>query len=90
MFESLKNLNNLRKQAAELQKQLEAEKLTVNSADGLVTITLNGSHELIDLQINKELSETNRDQLVKSFKDAYNKAEKELKTILAKKFQGLI
>lgn len=90
MFENLKNLNNLRKQAAELQKQLEAEKLTTTSSDGLVTITLNGSHELIDLQINKELSETSRDQLVASFKEAYNKAEGELKSILAKKFQGLI
>jgi|GEM_PF-4540441 DNA-binding protein YbaB len=90
MFDQLKNLNNLRKQAAELQKQLEAEKITASSPDNLITITLNGAHELIDLKINRELSAVNADQLTFAFKDAYNRAESQLKNLLAKKFQGLI
>ncbi|HEX9503969.1 MAG TPA: YbaB/EbfC family nucleoid-associated protein [Patescibacteria group bacterium] len=90
MFEQLKNLNNLRKQAAELQKQLEAEKVTATSSDGTVTLTINGSHELLDVKINSELSAINKDQLAGSFKNAYAKAENELKSILAKKFQGMI
>jgi DNA-binding protein YbaB len=90
MFDQLKNLNNLRKQAAELQKQLDAEKITTNSSDGLVTLTLNGSHELIELKINSEVSTLNNDQVSRAFKDAYNKAESELKNILARKFQGMI
>lgn len=87
MFGQLKDLYNLRKQAAELQKQLENEKITSTSSDNLVTLTLNGSHDLIDVKINGEGSS---DQLAHSFKDAYNKAQSELKSILAQKFQGMM
>jgi DNA-binding YbaB/EbfC family protein len=90
MFESLKNLNNLRKQAAELQKQLEAEKISATSSDGFITVTLNGSHELLDVTINKETSETNKEQFSRSIKDAYSKADAQLKSILAQKFRGMI
>ena len=87
MFDSLKDLYKLKKEAAELQKQLEAEKISTTSSDGLVNITLNGSHELIDLQITRDAS---KDEIVKAFKEAYNKAQSELKNTLARKFQGMI
>ena len=90
MFDQLRNLNNLRKQAAELQKQLEAEKITTESRNGLITITINGSHELLDVKINKELTETNKDQIADSFKDAFDQAEGKLKSVLAEKFKGMI
>ena len=50
MFGQLKDIYNLRKQAAELQKQMESEKITVNSPDNLITLTINGNHELLDVK----------------------------------------
>lgn len=90
MLDNLKNLYNLRKQAQELQKQLEAEKINAVSSDGLISLTLNGSHELINFKVNSAVAEVSNDQLEKSFMEAYNKAQNELKNILAQKFQGLL
>jgi DNA-binding YbaB/EbfC family protein len=90
MFDQLKDLYNLRKQAAELQKQLESERISSDSNNGLVTITINGSHQLLDLTINKELAETNKEQLSGAIKDAYNQAAENLKSLLAEKFKGMM
>ena len=90
MFEQLRDLNNLSKQANELQKTLEAERITISSANGLVKLTLNGAHELIDLKINSDLANITSETLISAFKQAYNQAQSELKTTLARKFQGLI
>ncbi|MBX4186705.1 MAG: YbaB/EbfC family nucleoid-associated protein [Candidatus Doudnabacteria bacterium] len=90
MFDQLRDLNNLRKQAAELQKQLAAEKITANSGNGQVTISINGNHELLEVIINSDLSGLDKSQLANSFKDAYNKAADQLKSILASKFRGMI
>jgi DNA-binding protein YbaB len=87
MFGQLKDLYNLRKQAQELQKQLEGEKITASSSDNLVTLTLNGNHELIEVKINDG---SNPDALARAFKDAYNKAQNDLKTLMAQKFQGMM
>ncbi len=87
MFGQLKDLYNLRKQAQELQKQLENEKITASSSDNLVTLTINGSHELIEVKINQDSS---KEQIANAFRDAYNKAQNDLKSILASKFQGML
>jgi nucleoid-associated protein EbfC len=90
MFGQLKDLYNLRKQAAELQKQMEAERITAQSGNGLVTITINGSHEVVDFTINKELSETNKEQLSGAIKDAFHQASEKLKSVMADKFKGMM
>ncbi len=86
MFGQLKDLYNLRKQAQELQKQMESEKITASSPDNLVTLTLNGNHDLIDVNV----SEGSPEALAKAFKDAYAKAQNDLKSVLAQKFQGMM
>ena len=90
MLDQIKDLYKLRKQAQELQKQLEAEKINTMSSDGLVSMTLNGSHELLNFKINSEIGSVSNAQLEKSFMEAYNKAQNELKNVLAQKFQGML
>ena len=90
MLNDLKNLYNLRKQAQELQKRLEAEKITSTSSDGLVSLSLNGSHELVYFKVNGDAKQINTQTLERSFMEAYNKAQNELKNILAQKFQDML
>ncbi|OGE73892.1 MAG: hypothetical protein A3I07_03485 [Candidatus Doudnabacteria bacterium RIFCSPLOWO2_02_FULL_42_9] len=87
MFGQLKDLYNLQKQAKELQKQLENEKVAVSSSDNSVTITINGNHELLDIQIHNTDS---KEALARAIKEAYAVAEAQLKSILAEKFKGMI
>jgi len=85
MFDQLKDLNNLRKQAAELQKQLEAEVFTETA--GSVTLTLNGNQELLEVIVAEQ---ADRKTIANDFREAYTRAQKKLKASLASKFQGLI
>ena len=88
MFDQLKNVYNLRKQAAELKQQLEQEKITAASDDGLVTLTLSGSQEILDVKIDPEKS-LSAPALETAFKNAYRKASDELKSLLSRKFAGM-
>ncbi|MEO8065709.1 MAG: YbaB/EbfC family nucleoid-associated protein [Candidatus Doudnabacteria bacterium] len=85
MFDNIKDLYNLRKQAAELQNQLGSEKFTETS--GNVTLTLNGNQELLEVKITDGSDIKN---LETDFKNAYNKAQNKLKSALASKFQGML
>lgn len=56
-----KNMNNLLKQAQQmqqkmaiLQKELEAREIEVSSGGGMIKIKMNGKQEIIDLKINPE------------------------------------
>lgn len=89
MFGQLKDLYNLRKQAQELQKQLENEKVIGTSNDGLVTVTINGNHEVLDVKIHSE-RELNSSKLESAFKNAHKNALDELKSNLSKKFAGMM
>jgi len=87
MFDNLKNLYAMKKQAEELQRQMAEEKIT--GSCGLVNLTINGNQELLDVQI--ESTEPVDPQTVASdFKKAYNAAQKEMKNMLAKRFKGMM
>ena len=88
MFDQLKNVYNLRKQAAELKQQLEREKITAASDDGLVTLTLSGSQEILEVKIDPTQTLTAQ-ALEAAFKNAYRKASDELKNLLSRKFAGM-
>ncbi len=87
MFDQIKNLYNLKKQAEELQKQMAGEKFTGTS--GLVSITLNGNQDLIDVQIAS--SEPVDGQVVaRDFQKAFRAAQDQMKRVMAEKFKGMI
>ena len=59
-------MNNLLKQAREMQskmssmqKELEANEMTVTGSGGAVTIKINGKQEILDLKINPEIVDPN-------------------------------
>ncbi|HEV8601624.1 MAG TPA: YbaB/EbfC family nucleoid-associated protein [Patescibacteria group bacterium] len=89
MFDQIKDLYNLRKQAQELQKQMATEQVTGNSQDKTFSITINGNHELMSVNISPDIN-LNHPEIEKNIKQAFADAQEKLKALLAQKFQGLI
>ncbi|MCA9397926.1 YbaB/EbfC family nucleoid-associated protein [candidate division WWE3 bacterium] len=78
MFDKIKQLNELRSNYKQLQKELEAEILEVNHKG--VDVKLNGNMDILELKSNDKDDET----IVK----AINEASKQMKKVLEKKMRG--
>jgi DNA-binding protein YbaB len=89
MFDQLKDLYNLRKQAAEIQKQMAHEQVTGSSADGTFSLTINGNHELIKVDISQDI-DLHHPEIEKNIKQAHQNAQEKLKKLLAEKFQDML
>ncbi|MEJ0021073.1 MAG: YbaB/EbfC family nucleoid-associated protein [Candidatus Doudnabacteria bacterium] len=85
----MKDLYNLRKQAQEIQKQMAFEQVTGSSKDGFFSVTLNGNHELIKVDISQEI-DLHHPEIEKNIKEAHQEAQEKLKKLLAEKFQGML
>ncbi len=80
-----KNMNNLMKQAQQmqtklttLQKELETRELEVSSGGGMVKIKINGKQEILDLIINPEcVDPSDVEMLQEVVKTGVNQAVKE-------------
>lgn len=86
MFNKLKQINDLRKQAKDMQSQL-AEVVVVGQSGGQrVMVTLDGNQTVQGVQIS-ESGET--EQLQRDIKDAFNDAAKKLQRELVTKMKGM-
>ena len=89
MFDNIKDIYNLRKQAQEMEKKLATEKIEGISSNGLVRIVMNGKHDLLEVQIADRENYDKKD-LAESFKQAYSQAQSSLQKLLVEKFRGMI
>ncbi len=89
MFDQLKDLYNLRKQAAELQKQMQGVTVVGTSNDNTFAVTLNGNHELVKVDISPDV-DLDQPEIAKNIKEAYDDAQNKLKKVLAERFQGMV
>lgn len=89
MFDQLKDMYNLRKQAQELQKQMASEQVTGSSKDGTFSVTLNGNHELIKVDISTDI-DLHHPEIEKNIKEAHHDAQEKLKMMLSQKLQDMI
>lgn len=89
MFDQIKDLYNLRKQAQEMQKQMEQVAVTGTSRDGRLKITINGTQELVSVKCEapESLSPAEVEKMVK---EAHEDAQKQLKNIMVDKFKGMM
>ena len=85
MFDKMKALMDMRKMMQEVKQQLENTAFEIESSDGLVKITMNGSQEVKEVKINAH----SQDQLAleKAFKDTFNRAVKHSQEIAAGKMK---
>ena len=89
MFNKLKQIQELRKQAKELQNNLSEETITSESEGGLIKITVDGNHKIKNIDIDNELLDTEyKEKLENGIKVAYNKATDDVQKMMARKVQS--
>ncbi len=83
MFGKIKDFNQMRKQAGELQAQLAKEQIEV--AQNGVKIIMNGNQEVLEINIDEEVD---RSQLPEILKTNFNQAVKKVQQLMAQKMMG--
>jgi DNA-binding protein YbaB len=85
MFNQLKDIYKLQKEAREMQKKMKEVKIIGISDDEDVKIFMNGLQEVDTMEINDELlSIESKKQLIKEIKSAMKDAQKKLQKELSK------
>jgi DNA-binding protein YbaB len=83
-------LNEMRKQAQQIQKVLEAEKISHSYAGGSIKISIRGDQKIDAITIDENWLKTQSHQKIEtSLKEAINQAVYEAQKVAAKKLQGL-
>src|SRR5687768_2309867 len=87
----MKNMNDLLKQAqqmqsklATLQNELSAREVEASSGGGMVTVKVNGKQELLDIKIKKECVDPEEVEMLQELvKTAVNSAMKQSQTMVS-------
>ncbi|KXK26650.1 MAG: Nucleoid-associated protein YbaB [candidate division WS6 bacterium OLB20] len=84
-FGQIKELYKLQKEARAMQKKMKAIHVTGKSEDELVEITINGTQEIEEIEIEERLlSAEEKKALVKGLKQAMKDAQKRLQKEMMK------
>lgn len=87
MFGKAKDLYAMQKEARAMQKQMKQLRVEGRSEDELVIISMNGVQEIENIEIHDELMDlSEKNQLVKSLKQAWKDAQKNLQKEMMKDF----
>lgn len=86
-FKQLGDINQMRKQAMELQKQLASEKVEVD--ENGVRVVISGEQKILELEINDASDETVREKINKAIKQSQELAARRLSSMTGG-LQGLL
>ena len=97
MFEQLKNMGDMVKKAKEMrnemkriQEELKSYIITETAVGGLLSISLNGEMEMVDISIHDDLLQPkNREKLQEAIKKLYNKTAEKAKKEATGKLSAL-
>lgn len=85
MFDQLKDVYKLQKEAREMQKKMKALTIEAYSDDEDVKVVMNGMQEVEEIEINDELMNPDKKKyLIKAIKEALKDGQKKLQKELAK------
>ncbi len=85
----IKDLNEMRKQAKEVQSVLSQERITGTSSNGHVSVMIDGNQNVLSVEI-KDEALADKQQLERSTKDALSRALDGLKKLMVSKFSGML
>ncbi len=85
MFGKLKDLNEMRKQAAQVQAALAEEKIEVEKQG--VKLIMNGNMEVLEITVAPE-AEMDKNELAQTIKGLFNEALKKVQRLMATKMMG--
>jgi len=87
MFDKMKDLLEMQKKMQEMKRELDNTNFDITSSDGLISLTMNGSQEVKEVTINKDINGLEKGTLEKAVKDAYNRAIKYSHDLAARKMK---
>lgn len=88
MFDKLKDMYNMRKDAQQMQAMLNAEQVMGVSRDKLFSITINGSFEILGVSA-PEGEALTKAAVEKGVKEAFTDAQQKIKGVLMQKFKSM-
>ncbi len=89
MFDKLKDIYQLQKQAREIQSRLAAERVEGMSRDGSFRVALNGNQEVLSVSV-AENANLSREKVEQNSKEAFADALAKLKNLLAAKMREIM
>ncbi len=89
MFDKMKQLMEMQKKVQEMKRDLDNTTFEVTSADNTVKVIMNGSQEVKEVVIQKELQGLEKANLERAVKEVYNKAIKRSHDIAAQKMKNI-
>lgn len=89
MFDKIKGLMEMQKKMQEIKRELDNATFEVQSSDGLVKITMNGSQEVKAVQITADIAGDQKEKLAQAFKDAFNRSIKRSQELAAQKMKDV-
>ena len=89
MFDKMKQLMEMQKKMQEVKRVLDETSFDIQSSDGVVKITMNGSQEVKDVVIKDNLGESEKTRLAVSLKDTFNRAIKRSQEVAAQKMKDV-
>ncbi len=89
MFDKVKSLMEMQKKMQEMKRQLENTVFDVQSSDGIIRLTMNGSQELKGVKITADLKALDCAALEQAVKDALAKAIKRSQEVAAEKMKEI-
>ncbi len=89
MFDKMKALMDMQKKMQDLKRELDNTNFDVQSHDGLIKITMNGSQEVKEVILKESFKETDKSALEKTIKDTYNMAIKRSHDVAAGKMKDI-
>ena len=89
MFDKMKGLFEMQKKMQAVKRELDNTSFDVQSPDGLVKITMNGSQEVKEVVIKDSLGESEKARLAGALKDTFNRAIKRSQEVAAQKMKDV-
>lgn len=86
MFNKLKELKDLRDQGKKMKEMLDGIVVVGSGKGNGVMVTMNGSHEVLGVQIESSLE---REKIADGFKEAHADAARKLQSELMKKMKDM-
>ena len=89
MLDKMKALFEMQKKMQEVKRELDNTNFDIQSSDGLVKITMNGSQEVKEVIIKDNLGESEKESLAVSLKDAFNRSIKRSQEVAKQKMKDV-
>lgn len=91
IFDNLKQLSQLRQQAAQFQRMLESKIVEVSSPGNEIKLKINGKMDILNIEISENLLKPeNKANLEKLIKKTFNEARNKVEKIIASELKSQI